>query len=144
MKTKDRRVFLKLWITPAVITVSLPQHAQATPGPIERALDVSLLLDTCDDSGANSIASAILCNNELETIEVYFAGASDFVTVVDPLIPFTVDPGECKMINMEGGPVQQFDCSGNFGMTFAVRILSTGDYDTVTINIKNDPVILTV
>lgn len=137
MALKKRREFLVSWVTPAVVAISLPQHASATPGPVERPFNVTLTGNTCDDSNPTSVAMVTICNNEPETIEVFHASGSNYVTVVDPTLPFTVTPGECRQVTMEGGSEIQFTCNGDFGIAFQVRSTVDGDFGSIVTTIEN-------
>lgn len=134
---KERRKFLTAWVTPVAVAVSLPRHANATPGPIERPFNVSFSSHTCDDSGATSVASFVMCNDEPDAIKITEAGFKGSVTVIDPSIPFTLGPGECSVIDMQGGAINPFVCNGQFGISFAVESITNGDFGVVSTTIKN-------
>ena len=130
-----RRDILKTWITPVVLSVSLPAHAQNSPccDGVGRALSVSASDQSCNSEVSTNIVNFTLCNSDTDTINVFSveSGGTVMISSITPMIPFSIPMGGCINVQMEvdscpvgtsigfSGALEDFSASGEFTVEFS-------------------------
>ncbi len=106
MKLQPRREFFKSWITPVIISVALPVHAEVTAPPPEpnilfRDLKLGIQLQSC----TSSVVTIRICNNEPFDVTITGAHVEEYpyhtgswlliLKASSHNTPFVVPKGEC-------------------------------------------------
>ena len=105
-KRQPRRRLLKSWITPVIISVALPIHADTTavapePNILHRDLNLGLQIQSC----TGLIITVRICNNEPFDVQIHGASVEQYpprtgslylvLKTVSHNTPFLVPAGEC-------------------------------------------------
>lgn len=116
----NRRYFLSRWVSPTVVAVALPVHAELSAEFLPRPFIYhgTILNRRCDDAAIPATASFTLCNEEIGdiTIEKAFVSLSDSpsttagVAVLSPVLPATIPAGGCVDFIIENAGTPTFQC----------------------------------
>lgn len=122
----DRRRFLSHWVTPTVVAVSLPVHAELSAAFLPRPFIYHGTISNrlCDDGVSPPTASFTLCNDEVGdiTIEQAFLSLSNApsntaaVEVLSPVLPATIPAGTCIDFVVENSGTPAFQCGDSLTM----------------------------
>lgn len=118
--TLKRRTFLSQWVSPVVMAVTLPVHAEISAGGFIRPIPyhASFSNGMCDDIANPPTVSFTLCNEEtgaivIEKIYVSLIGRpSDnaSVSVISPALPVTIPAGGCADFFVESSGTPALNC----------------------------------
>lgn len=142
----DRRHFLSHWVSPAVVAVALPVHAELSAEFLPRPFIYHGTISNrrCNDSAVPATASFTLCNDELGgiTIEQAFISlanshsATAAVEVVGPILPAMIPAGACVDFSIENAGTPAFQCGDS--LTLVGRHLNENQEGFITFFLRDE------
>ena len=144
IKAKSRRLFLNSWVTPVVVSIALPIHAQLTdlgptPNILHRDLKLGLQIHSCN----SSIITVQICNNEPFDVAIGGAYVEQYpphtgswllvLKTVSHHAPLVVRKGECAIASFARQTSRGYWCGPPWRLIISGDSQGPyGEYDRIT------------